>query len=484
MFDSLRSRLALTNLAITLVALLVLTVVFAQLLRQHSVDIERSGVGQQAAQLKTDVNRELRLIRRSIGHRRQVGLGQLEAFITHDGDVLDKRVILYAANGSCAYDSAATHLSSATAPCTPGVDYHTLLVGPIGKVRSASRFVKVGNKTYLLWQRSTIGARPHEKTAVVLVTDASAVTPDWTTIAPAFLLAALAAAIVWLAMAIYFAYAVSRPLGRITEAAGAMAAGDYSQRVQVRQVGEIGELATSFNHMATQVATSHQLLKDFVANVSHDLRTPLTLISGYVGTILDGTAQSPQEVRRAAEVISEEAGRMERLVDDLLQLTRLESGLRKFLPEPVSVFDLVDKTVRRISAAMNGRAVENQVSHDLPLAMVDEELLERVLMNLLNNALEHTPPDGKVRVEAVNAGPWIQIVVSDTGSGIALEDQGRIFERFYRADRSRSRDSGHSGLGLPIVKEIIESHGGRVDVESRPGQGSSFTFTVPSYAQA
>ena len=151
------------------------------------------------------------------------------------------------------------------------------------------------------------------------MTKVSDITPQTPTLVQAFVYAMITAAVVWLLIGLYFAYTISRPLVLITHAARGMAAGNYDQRVKVPQGGEIGELARSFNYMATQVRASNQLLKDFVANVSHDLRTPLTLISGYAGSVLDGTARDKAEVHDAVGVIADEAGRMQRLVDDLLQ---------------------------------------------------------------------------------------------------------------------------------------------------------------------
>jgi signal transduction histidine kinase len=339
--------------------------------------------------------------------------------------------------------------------------------------------VKHGGKTYLVYQEPlTIKGR--HVGAVVLVTKVSDITPQTATLVQAFVYAMLTAAIVWLLIGLYFAYTVSRPLVRITQAARAMAAGNYDQVVDVPQGGEIGDLARSFNYMVTQVRASNQLLKDFVANVSHDLRTPLTLISGYAGSVLDGTARNEAEVLEAVDVIAAEATRMQRLVDDLLQLTRLESGLKKFDQQPVAMREVAERTIRRVTAARSGRTVVNGVRADLPLAYADEELVERVLMNLVSNALEHTPAEGSVSVTGSARRGWVEISVVDTGSGIAEQDQSRVFERFYRADRGRSRDTGHSGLGLPIVKEIVEAHGGTITLSSVPGKGSTFSFTLPS----
>ena len=471
MLGSLRSRLALSNLLITLLALLILTVVFAQLLRQRSLDSAERFTGQEASLVQAHVISEDKLAVRD----RSFSVPKLYSFFDSVSGSFYERIIFYSATGACGFDSLGYKPSVPDGSgCAPSSS--SWLVGPISSTTPVSTFVTRAGKTYFVSQRSTL-----RKSAVVLITPGSAILPSATDIAPGFLLAALAAAIIWVLMALFFGITVSRPLAKVAAASRAMAAGDYTQKVDISGGGEIGDLATSFNNMVTQVGASDQLLKNFVADVSHDLRTPLTLISGYAGTILDGTARTRDEVHDAADVIANEAVRMERLVDDLLQLTRLESGLRKFDKLPVSIPDLVNRTLPRVTAITPGRRVENSVSNDLPLARGDEELLERVIMNLLNNALEYTPVDGRVEISAMAKTGLIEVRVADTGVGIREEDQARVFDRFMRMDPSRSRSNGHSGLGLPIVKEIVEAHGGSVWVDSKPGHGSIFTFTVPQY---
>lgn len=480
MFGSLRSRIAISNLIITLFGLLALMFVFFQLLQQQAVSVERGDVSRQADFLKHDLSQQLALSLSS-----QFPPAQTYAYISHDSRLLSKRIVYLSNSGACAFDSAVYQRSGQrkkppnTRPC--GVSSAGWAIAKVGTPGVTSKLVKRGGKTYLVYQE----ALSHKRLrlgAVVLVTKVSDITPQTATLVQAFVYAMLTAAIVWLLIGLYFAYTVSRPLVRITQAARAMAGGDYDQVVSVPQGGEIGELARSFNYMVTQVRASNQLLKDFVANVSHDLRTPLTLISGYAGSVLDGTARNEAEVIEAVDVIAGEATRMQRLVDDLLQLTRLESGLRKFDQRPLAMREVVERTIRRVTAARPGRTVANNVAADLPLAYADEELIERVLMNLLSNALEHTPPEGSVSVTGSARRGWVEISVIDTGSGIAEQDQSRVFERFYRADRGRSRDSGHSGLGLPIVKEIVEAHGGALQLRSVPGRGSTFIFTIPRAA--
>jgi signal transduction histidine kinase len=174
---------------------------------------------------------------------------------------------------------------------------------------------------------------------------------------------------------------------------------------------------------------------------------------------------------------------MQRLVDDLMQLTRLESGLLKLDRHPLALRPFVGSLIDRLNRARADGAIppiENLVPPDMPQVDVDPDQIERALRNLLDNALQYTPPSGSVSVTAETVGDtWVAIGVTDTGAGIPSEDLPRIFERFYRSDKSRERTQGHSGLGLAIVREIVEAHGGVVSVDSRPGQGTTFRLTLP-----
>jgi two-component system sensor histidine kinase BaeS len=262
-----------------------------------------------------------------------------------------------------------------------------------------------------------------------------------------------------------------------------MARGDYRVRVPAAGEGEIGHLAQSFNVMAQQVQAGNQVLRDFVANVSHDLRTPLTMITGFSQALLDGTAGA-DEVESSAAIIHEESLKMQRMVNDLLQLTRLESGLLKLQPEPVPAGSFVQGTIDRVHSAYHDRPhARMQFSGDGRLYLLADPIqIERALRNLLENALQYTPSGGEVTVTAQRRAQWIEIAVQDTGMGIAADDLPRVWERFYRSDRARERQSGHSGLGLAIVREIVEAHGGTVTAESEQGKGTTFRLTVPAAA--
>ncbi|MFQ5857143.1 MAG: sensor histidine kinase [Anaerolineae bacterium] len=277
------------------------------------------------------------------------------------------------------------------------------------------------------------------------------------------------------------ARSVSRPIRQMTKATEAMAQGDYAQETKVQGDDEVARLARSFNAMAREVDRAHRMQRGFVANVSHDLKTPLTSIQGFAQALLDGTAEDPDSRRRAARVIYEEAARMRRLVQALLELAKLESGQVNFADDPVDLGPLLIEAVDRVMPLAETReiTVSLRAPASLPTVRGDEGRLSQVFNNLLDNAVAHVPAGGSVKVVAAPTSEGtLEVVVSDTGHGIPPEDLPRIFERFYQADKARAGAEG-TGLGLSIVQEVIAAHGGRVTAASQPGQGTRFTVTLP-----
>jgi two-component system, OmpR family, phosphate regulon sensor histidine kinase PhoR len=234
-------------------------------------------------------------------------------------------------------------------------------------------------------------------------------------------------------------------------------------------------------HEITDLRRIEQVRKDFVANVSHELRTPLTAIQGFAETLLGGALEDPKNNRRFVEIIRSHASRLGSLTDDLLKLSRIEAG--KLEPEvrPMKIEELLESGVEaaQISAAAKQIALFLNSPAKLPAVRGDASLLREVLQNLLDNAVQYTQEGGRIEVSAAADNGSIVITVSDTGIGIPQTDQSRIFERFYRVDAARSREVGGTGLGLSIAKHIVESHGGRIWVESEVGQGSRFHFSIP-----
>lgn len=217
--------------------------------------------------------------------------------------------------------------------------------------------------------------------------------------------------------------------------------------------------------------------KDFVANVSHELRTPLASIKGYSETLLDGGGMSEGTSREFLRIIDRHATRMARLIDDLLILSRLESHQAPDTGGAVDLAPLVASVVRGVGkqAGDKGLALTTDIPDDLPKVAGDRDRVEQVVVNLLDNAIKYTPSGGSVTVSAVRDDGGVRVDVTDTGIGIPEADIPRIFERFYRVDKARSRELGGTGLGLAIVKHIVQGLGGRIHVESRPGEGSRFS---------
>jgi len=231
-------------------------------------------------------------------------------------------------------------------------------------------------------------------------------------------------------------------------------------------------------HDISDLKRLERVRRDFVANVSHELRTPVTVIRGYAETLAGG-ATDPEIVARFAAIIQAHAGRLANLVGDLLTLSELEARGAALELTSIPLKDLVANACQLLQPQADERQIEISADTLPPLTiMADRQRIEQVLVNLLDNAIKYTPPGGRVTVTATSDGHQTTICVRDTGPGISLPDQSRIFERFYRVDAGRSRDQGGTGLGLAIVKHIVQLHGGTIDVESSPGQGACFHFTL------
>lgn len=243
-------------------------------------------------------------------------------------------------------------------------------------------------------------------------------------------------------------------------------------------------------HDITELRRLENIRKDFVANVSHELRTPLTSIKGYVEALLDGGKDDPETSVRFLEIILKQSDRLNLILEDLLQLSKIESGQLQFKKEPLHIGSVIERTIAMIKplAEKKQHRLRSQVAADLPLISGDEERLVQVLANLLDNAIKYTPEGGQITVAARRISPSraeaprtsIELTVTDTGIGIPEQDRPRVFERFYRVDKARSRELGGTGLGLAIVRHIVEGHGGQIWVEGNMPTGSRFVVRLPA----
>lgn len=288
-----------------------------------------------------------------------------------------------------------------------------------------------------------------------------------------------AAGAVALLLTLLLSQSILSPIGALTSAARKMEKGDLSQRVEVRTADEIGELASAFNAMADGLKRLEQLRRNMVTDVAHELRTPLSNVRGYLEAIKDGMIAPTADV---VESLHEEAMLLNRLVDDLQELALAEAGQLKLLRQELRLIDVIEKVVHLVGskAAEQGLVLEVHLPEELPPVFADAERLGQILRNLLNNAITNTAAGGEIWISAEAMDERVAVSVHDTGKGIAAEHLPYVFERFYRADKSRTRLTGGAGLGLAIVKQLVESHGGEVNISSQAGAGTTVTFTIPT----
>ncbi len=296
---------------------------------------------------------------------------------------------------------------------------------------------------------------------------------------PRFLLTALGIGVGSLAIGFILSRGMSRPLVRLTEATRAVAAGDLSVRVPTDHPGEIGELASAFNRMAEELARADQLRRNLTADVAHELRTPLSVIRGKIEGVLDGVYPATPE---HLEPVLDEIQLLTRLVEDLRLLALAEAGQLALEKKPLDVGDLIQDTRVNFGPQAEDRGImlALDLPAGLPPVLADRRRVGQVLGNLVSNALRHTPAGGCVTLSATVREGEVEIAVADTGVGISPEDLPYVFERFWRGERSRSREAGGTGLGLAIARQLVEMHGGKIHVESIPGKGSTFRFTLPA----
>jgi signal transduction histidine kinase len=341
------------------------------------------------------------------------------------------------------------------------------------------------------WPRQVIMAVPEEE-----------LQPAWRELARPLATAGLASLLLSAIVAALLSRSITQPLIAMTNASTRIAQGDYKQVILTQGQDEVARLADSFNRMAHEVERSRQAQRDFLANVSHDLKTPLTSIQGFSQAMLEGAIHDEQGYERAAQIINEEAAHMGRLIQQLLSLARLEGGGTLTERMPIAPGELVKQVAEKLGPLVVEAKLEMKlsVSPDLPTIYGDEEHLEQAFSNLIDNAIKYTPAGGHIAIDVqqtkakggrvigqidlpcappkLTDGLWVAICVKDTGSGISPEELPFIFERFYRADKSRGR-AGGLGLGLAIAKEIVEAHGGVVAVHSEQGKGSCFSVLLP-----
>ncbi len=296
------------------------------------------------------------------------------------------------------------------------------------------------------------------------------------------------AALAALVAAIAASYLVSRqivgPVQKMVGISQRIAEGEYSERLNITgnlasdQLDELDQLALSFNQMASKLEKTEAVRRQLIGDVSHELRTPLTAIKGYMEGMIDGVIPAENDT---FQLVHSEVSRLQHLVSDLQELSRMESGAFQLSLKPLPVKKLVENTVERLGRQFEEKNIqlETDVPSGLPNVMADSDRILQVMINLTGNALQYTPSGGKVKISASRSKNEVEISVADNGIGIAPENLTHIFTRFYRVDKSRTRASGGSGIGLTIAQSLMKAHGGRIWAESAgEGKGSTFHFTL------
>ncbi len=456
MFATLRARLWLSYAVVVTAALgIVGVVLFAFLLQSPLLYREASG--------KLLAVRNL-LDRRQVDAWAQQSPAELAARIAQVDENFDVRVVIFDASRGVVADSRAG-----------------LPVPNLPRLLAARNFVldRDGEGNPWIYSLRKLGGRnwlmlavPRPRLAALTVLRDELFAP------------LLGAGLAGLGLALLMAYLISRwvadPLQQVMAASQRMPEDD-SRPLPMRGPREVQNLLKAFNAMTARVQASQRSQRDFVANVSHELKTPITSIQGFAQAILDDTAATPEARRQSAQVIYNEAARMHRMVLDLLDLARLDSGMAQMKREPVDVAALLRGVAEKFAPQAQAAGVTLSLDPSpLPALTGDGDRLAQVFTNLVDNALKFTPPGGEVRLEARALPGQLQVDVRDSGPGLAPDQAARIFDRFYQADPARPGGKGHGvGLGLAIVREIVQAHGGKITVRSTPGQGSTFTVILP-----
>ena len=282
-------------------------------------------------------------------------------------------------------------------------------------------------------------------------------------------------------IAIYLmTYSLTKPFRQMSYATKRYSVGDFSPRIDVRGRDELASLCSEFNSMATALATLESSRRSFVANVSHELKTPMTTISGYIDAILDGTIPR-EEQSHYLQIVSDEVKRLSRLVVAMLNMSKIEAGEIQIHPSKFDITELVFSTMLSFEQVISNKGIEIEGIENLTPVTVsaDKDMLHQAVYNLVDNAVKFTPENGEIRLKLTSDEKNVTFSIANTGAGISSEEISKVFERFYKVDKSRSYDVKGAGLGLYIVKTIVEMHGGTVSAQSSEGQYTEFTFTIP-----
>jgi len=296
-----------------------------------------------------------------------------------------------------------------------------------------------------------------------------------------FALTALIGSVLAVIASFIFSRYLITPIKKVIDTTKKISKGDYKTRVEVSSEDEVGELCKAVNKMAEGLEETERLRHELVSNVAHELATPLTNISGYLEAMSDGTIKDEQLTKSTLKLLQDETNRLTLMVNDVRALSSVENPNMQLTQKHYNLNDLINEIVSKMRPKYDKKQINVSVEIPDGIAeiLVDKDKFSQIIINLLSNSVAYTPKDGFIRVSASEDGEYISVTVEDTGIGIPKKDLNRIFERFYRTDKSRSRKTGGTGVGLAIVKGLMEAHGGDVFAESEEGKGSKFICKFP-----
>ena len=302
----------------------------------------------------------------------------------------------------------------------------------------------------------------------------------WARLLPRIFFAGGLAAFLALIVSTVISRRITRPIVQMTQASEAMALGDYEQQIEVSGDSEVANLARAFNQMSQQVNRSNRAMRQLLADVSHELKTPLTSIQGFSQAMVEGVDQDPDEARQVAGIVYEEAARMRVLVDDLLELSSIEAGEFRLELARIDVDDAARATERRLRHRAEAADVRVRLQLAGAVIVADERRIEQIMTNLLDNAIRFTPAGAQALISTSRDGDDVLIEVQNDGEPIPQDELPYLFDRFHQVDEARS--DHHAGLGLAIVRELVQAHGGHVRAESSEESGTVFTVRLPANA--
>ena len=460
MFTSLRARLWLTYAVIITLILSILGVgIFVYIIRNPLIDRQ--------ALARLDATKTL--IQRQVSNRLSL-LRDPEGLFERVGDSFDIRLILFDSSRQLVLDSQ---------PDDPAI------IWPGTEIAQQGQITDQDGKTWLYssWRMENgnilLLTLPRQGGLQLLRSPLLRQTlrEDFL---PSFLRAGLVAFVLAVIFAAWMGSWIASPLQEIEKATRTLSEGEY-QQIPIKGPDEVRALASSYNAMVDKVKSFQESQRDFVANVSHELKTPLTSIQGFSGAILDGTVSEEPALYKAAGIIKTEADRMYRLVVDLLDLARFDAGTVDLDRQALDL----ERLLNQVGSQLIPQAIEAQVEltvdiDPLPTCVGDEDRLSQVFTNLVDNAIKHTPQGGFVRLSARSESGLARVEVIDSGEGIPTEHLSRIFERFYKVDGARKKEIiPGTGLGLAIAQQIVQAHGGTIQVRSQVGEGTAFEVSLP-----